>query len=332
MARDLATRLDVVRGVRDAGARRAHARQIFGRPARRRAQPAWEPPVDVLETEHEVLVLVALPGVDADSAQAVIEDGDLVIAGTRVLPPELQTAIIHRLELPQGRFYRRLRLPPGRYSGVRRAAADGCLLITLAESGSLVVADMSKCRPRKGLPSAAALPPLAVRRADHRAGAQHRAVSRHWCCRSRSAGRSRSPRPSRRCASSARSASCCSATPRSTIRAAIDLHRIGTVANILRYITAPDGTHHLICQGEQRFQVVEYLPRLAVPRGARACASPEPDAQSLGDRGALRRPARRQALEAIAAAAAGAGRAARRPCRRSTRRRRSPIWRSPTWT
>jgi ATP-dependent Lon protease len=39
----------------------------------------------------------------------------------------------------------------------------------------------------------------------------------------------------------------------------VDLHRMGTVANIVRYITAPDGTHHLICQGEQRFQVDDYL-------------------------------------------------------------------------
>jgi ATP-dependent Lon protease len=40
---------------------------------------------------------------------------------------------------------------------------------------------------------------------------------------------------------------------------AIDMHRMGTVANVLRFITAPDGTHHLVCQGEQRFQIVEYL-------------------------------------------------------------------------
>jgi ATP-dependent Lon protease len=39
----------------------------------------------------------------------------------------------------------------------------------------------------------------------------------------------------------------------------IDLHRMGTVANIVRYITAPDGTNHLICQGEQRFRVDDYL-------------------------------------------------------------------------
>jgi ATP-dependent Lon protease len=39
----------------------------------------------------------------------------------------------------------------------------------------------------------------------------------------------------------------------------VDLHQMGTVANIVRYITAPDGGHHLICQGEQRFRVADYL-------------------------------------------------------------------------
>jgi len=110
-------------------------RELF-RPAGTQARlPEWEPPVDILETEFEVLVLVALPGVDAESAQAVIEDGELVIAGTRTYPPALRTAIIHRLELPQGRFYRRLQLPAGHYSAVRRAVVDGCLVITLQKAG-----------------------------------------------------------------------------------------------------------------------------------------------------------------------------------------------------
>ncbi len=39
----------------------------------------------------------------------------------------------------------------------------------------------------------------------------------------------------------------------------VDLHRIGTVAAILRYVTAPDGNHHLICQGQQRFRILEYV-------------------------------------------------------------------------
>ncbi|HTW50348.1 MAG TPA: Hsp20/alpha crystallin family protein [Stellaceae bacterium] len=117
-----------------ARAERMH-RELF-RPAGSEArQPAWEPPVDILETDHDLLVLVALPGVEMDHAQAAIEDGDLVITGTRVLPAELRTATIHRLELPQGRFYRRLRLPAGRYSDVRRSAAAGCLVIALKKAG-----------------------------------------------------------------------------------------------------------------------------------------------------------------------------------------------------
>ena len=38
-----------------------------------------------------------------------------------------------------------------------------------------------------------------------------------------------------------------------------DLNQIGTVATILRYVTAPDGAHHVICQGQERFRVVEFL-------------------------------------------------------------------------
>ena len=60
---------------------------------------------------------------------------------------------------------------------------------------------------------------------------------------------------------------------------AIDMHRMGTLANIVRYITTPDGTHHLVCQGEQRFQVVEYLsgwPFLV----ARVLRIPEPQTRT----------------------------------------------------
>jgi HSP20 family molecular chaperone IbpA len=107
-------------------------RREFYRPTMASRQVvSWEPPVDILETARQVLVLVALPGVAAERVEAVIDDSDLVIAGVRVFPPELQTAIIHRLELPQGRFERRIRLPAGRYSDVTRTSVDGCLMIKL---------------------------------------------------------------------------------------------------------------------------------------------------------------------------------------------------------
>ena len=38
-----------------------------------------------------------------------------------------------------------------------------------------------------------------------------------------------------------------------------DMHAVGTVANILRYVTTQDGQHHLVCQGFQRFRIVEWL-------------------------------------------------------------------------
>lgn len=118
-------------------ARAERLQNAFFRPARSTSRlPAWEPPVDVLETEREVLVLMALPGVDAERVEAGIDDGDLVVAGSRELPAALRTAIIHRLELPQGRFERRVRLPAGRYTGVQRSTVNGCLLITLQKAGS----------------------------------------------------------------------------------------------------------------------------------------------------------------------------------------------------
>jgi ATP-dependent Lon protease len=38
-----------------------------------------------------------------------------------------------------------------------------------------------------------------------------------------------------------------------------DLYRVGTVANIVRYVTSPEGGHHLICQGVQRFRISDFV-------------------------------------------------------------------------
>jgi HSP20 family protein len=115
-----------------ARAERMH-RQFFP-PSGSPSSVAWEPPVDVLETEHAVLVLVALPGVDISEVKALINQGELFISGIRAYPAEMRTATIHRLELPQGRFERRIRLPPGRYNTIHRSASNGCLLVTLQKS------------------------------------------------------------------------------------------------------------------------------------------------------------------------------------------------------
>jgi ATP-dependent Lon protease len=58
-----------------------------------------------------------------------------------------------------------------------------------------------------------------------------------------------------------------------------DLYRVCTVANIVRYITAPDETHHIVCQGMQRARVLDFLPGTPFPV-ARVLNIPEPTTSS----------------------------------------------------
>ena len=58
-----------------------------------------------------------------------------------------------------------------------------------------------------------------------------------------------------------------------------DLYRVGTVANIVRYLTGPDDSHHVICQGVQRIRVLDYLPGTPF-LAARVLHIPEPTTSS----------------------------------------------------
>jgi HSP20 family protein len=116
-----------------ARAERMHQQFLKLRPWAGAEEASWEPPIDVLETDREVLILIALPGVDPDEVEAAIEGDALVVSGRRVLPAELRNARIHRLELPQGRFERRIALPLGRYT-ITRFATYGCVGLRLAKS------------------------------------------------------------------------------------------------------------------------------------------------------------------------------------------------------
>jgi HSP20 family protein len=106
-------------------------RREFFRPSR---LAAWEPPVDVLETERDLWIIIALPGVGAGQIELTVADGVVTVAGERRLPVA-ERAVIHRLEIPHGRFERRIALPPGRYEADRRELADGCLLLGLRKLG-----------------------------------------------------------------------------------------------------------------------------------------------------------------------------------------------------
>jgi HSP20 family protein len=96
-------------------------------------RPSWEPPADIFETDRELQIILALPGVTHDQVRLIIDGGSLIVAGERRLPASCRHARVHRLELPQGRFERRLPLPAGRYELGRHNLADGCLIIVLTK-------------------------------------------------------------------------------------------------------------------------------------------------------------------------------------------------------
>lgn len=111
-------------------AERLH-RQFFVPVRAKTRGPTWEPPVDLLETEGELWIMVALPGVTVDQLKVSVDGASLIVAGERPMPGRSNAAVIRRLEIPYGHFERRIELPAGRFEIARRDLADGCLVLGL---------------------------------------------------------------------------------------------------------------------------------------------------------------------------------------------------------
>lgn len=110
-------------------AERLH-RQFF-RPGQTSETPSWEPPVDIYESGSEIWLYYALPGVAPEQLDISLAGDVLIVQGARHLPPPARRAAIRRLEIPYGRFERRVGLPTGRYELVQHELDKGCLVIGL---------------------------------------------------------------------------------------------------------------------------------------------------------------------------------------------------------
>jgi HSP20 family protein len=101
--------------------------------ASHRRSPAWEPPLNVVETETSLWVISAVPGVAADRINVHLEDRELVIAGERPLPKCCNDGELKLWEIPLGRFERRLTVIEGktRFSLGKVSLQDGLLIIEL---------------------------------------------------------------------------------------------------------------------------------------------------------------------------------------------------------
>ncbi|HEX7116639.1 MAG TPA: Hsp20/alpha crystallin family protein [Steroidobacter sp.] len=107
-------------------------RQFFRFGQAVQAEPRWEPPVDIVAYGPEVEVTVALPGVAPERIEVQATDGLLIIRAVRPLPMQRHATALHRLEIPYGRFERRIALPAGEYQVLERAYTQGCLVLRLA--------------------------------------------------------------------------------------------------------------------------------------------------------------------------------------------------------
>ncbi len=94
---------------------------------------AWEPPVNIVETQESLWVISAIPGVAAERVDVHIEENELVIAGERPLPRCCEDGELKVWEIPLGRFERRLTLIDGRnpLSVGTVSLQDGLLIIEL---------------------------------------------------------------------------------------------------------------------------------------------------------------------------------------------------------
>ena len=93
------------------------------------AAPGWEPPIDVVESDGELLVEMALPAVAADSITIVMDAEGVVVSAERPFPCRGDGSRIHRIEIPYGRFERRIALDLRALELHRRTLADGVLTL-----------------------------------------------------------------------------------------------------------------------------------------------------------------------------------------------------------
>jgi HSP20 family protein len=92
----------------------------------------WQPPVDIYETEENIIIKAELPDVDQKDIEVRIEDNTLLLKGERKHVSEVKKENYHRIERYFGSFQRSFSLPGNVQQEKVSATSDkGVLTITL---------------------------------------------------------------------------------------------------------------------------------------------------------------------------------------------------------
>ena len=113
-------------------AERLH-RQFFQPTAAAIGELSWEPPIDIIETDSEILITVALPGVDRNAMKVTVDADGVSVVGFRRPSAIPRGSRVHRLEIPYGKFERRVRVPAARLQLDRSELANGCLTLKFSK-------------------------------------------------------------------------------------------------------------------------------------------------------------------------------------------------------
>ncbi len=96
----------------------------------------WEPPVDIQETTDGLILLFALPGVVSEDITLTLEPTELTLNAMRPLKLGCQDAVIRRLEIPHGRFFRRIPLAGVPLKLTASRYENGCLEVRLSRQAA----------------------------------------------------------------------------------------------------------------------------------------------------------------------------------------------------
>jgi HSP20 family protein len=92
----------------------------------------WAPPVDIYETENEIVLAAEIPGMTEEDLDIQISDGILTLKGEKKLPLDYKSDNFHRLERPYGKFVRSFALPTNLdLNSIKAKLKDGILKISL---------------------------------------------------------------------------------------------------------------------------------------------------------------------------------------------------------
>jgi HSP20 family protein len=113
-------------------AERLH-RQFFQPTAAAIGELSWEPPIDIIDTDSEIVITVALPGVDRDDVKVTVDADGVSVVGFRRPSAIPRGSLVHRLEIPYGKFERQISFAARRLRFGRSELANGCLTLKFSK-------------------------------------------------------------------------------------------------------------------------------------------------------------------------------------------------------